>query len=128
MSFAARLRDLRRSQGLSQRAAAEAVGVSVTGWQNYEGGRLPRGEELTAIAANLGASLDWLLLGEGPMLRAAPSYPDTDALVLAITYTAEELRARPTGWTADAVRQTFDRRYRDFEAKGREIDAERRER
>lgn len=126
MSFGERLRDLRKAQGLSQKAAAAAVGLSVTGWQNYEAGRLPRGEELTAIAANLGASLDWLLLGEGPMLRAAPSYPDTDALVLAITYTAEELRARPTGWTADAVRQRFDAHYRTFEARGREIDAERR--
>lgn len=126
MSFGERLRDLRKARGLSQKAAAEAVGVSVTGWQNYEGGRLPRGEELTAIAANLGVSLDWLMLGEGPMLRAAPSYPDQDAFVLAVTFTAEELRARPMGWTADAVRQAFDRRYRDFEARGSEIDEEQR--
>lgn len=60
--FSERLRSLRNSKGLSQKTIAEAMGITETGYQNYEvGRRLPTFEKLLAICNTLDCSADYLL-------------------------------------------------------------------
>jgi transcriptional regulator with XRE-family HTH domain len=60
--FSERLRSLRTSKGLSQKTLAEAMGITATGYQNYEvGRRLPTFEKLLAICNVLDCSADYLL-------------------------------------------------------------------
>jgi len=60
--FSERLRNLRNSRGLSQKTVAEAMGITETGYQNYEvGRRLPTFEKLLAICDALDCSADYLL-------------------------------------------------------------------
>lgn len=60
--FSERLRSLRNSRGLSQKTVAEAMGITETGYQNYEvGRRLPTFEKLLAICNALDCSADYLL-------------------------------------------------------------------
>jgi transcriptional regulator with XRE-family HTH domain len=76
--FGARILSLRRASGLSQEAFAKQFGKS-TGWiQNLEGGGLPSGANLVEMAQKINCSLDWLLLGIGPMSRSELSKVDPD--------------------------------------------------
>ncbi|MBX3447553.1 MAG: helix-turn-helix transcriptional regulator [Parvibaculaceae bacterium] len=61
---------VRKHLGGSQRAVAEMVSVSKNTWQRYEKGDVPTGATLLALAAH-GINTDWLLTGEGTMLRGA---------------------------------------------------------
>jgi len=73
-----RLRMLREAMQLSQRELAARLGVSGTAWQNYETGRnIPGGNVLKGLA-DLGVSIDWLLTGDGPMLRFGGELPLPD--------------------------------------------------
>ncbi|GFK94454.1 HTH-type transcriptional regulator PrtR [Fundidesulfovibrio magnetotacticus] len=63
--FGERVRKAREVLGLSQQEFASKVGVSVTTIQNYEGGKLPKGEHAISLAKCLGCSIDWLLTGAG---------------------------------------------------------------
>ena len=66
--FASRLRDARKSLGLTQAVLAKEAGVSVQSWSEYEAGRvLPRIDVLGPLASN-GISLNWLLSGVGEMM------------------------------------------------------------
>ena len=59
--FADRVKELRTTNGLSQRAFAERIGVSPTTVVSYEkGGKTPAYDILVKIAGEFGISLDWL--------------------------------------------------------------------
>lgn len=61
-SFSQRLKELRQSKKLSQKALAEAVGMSDTGIQNYElETRTPNADVLVKLADYFGVSVDYLL-------------------------------------------------------------------
>ena len=61
-NFSERLKSIRASRGLSQKNVAEAMGITETGYQNYEvGRRLPTFEKLVAICDALDCSADYLL-------------------------------------------------------------------
>ena len=58
---AERIKQLRVAAGLSQKSAAEAVGMSEQMWQQYEyGTRTPGFEKLIALADFFNVSLDYL--------------------------------------------------------------------
>jgi transcriptional regulator with XRE-family HTH domain len=62
--FAARLRSLRETLGLSQSQLAARCGVSLDSLQNWEQGRTePRLSALVQLAKGLGLSLDVLVFG-----------------------------------------------------------------
>ena len=68
-AIGARVRERRERLGLSQRALARRVGVSVAFVSCVERGeRLPSLETLARLADCLGLSLDELALGRGPCL------------------------------------------------------------
>ena len=72
MGISERIRLAIESQNLSLKEAAKACGLSYSSLQNWVGGlREPRPEALIAIGSHLGVSIDWLLTGEGAMLRKA---------------------------------------------------------
>ena len=65
MTFSEKLIRLRRREGLSQEALAEALGVSrqaVSRWE--QGMALPDGAKLLPCARYFGVSVDWLLDGQ----------------------------------------------------------------
>ncbi len=70
MMISDRLKAARAALGLSQREIAAKSGVSARGYQGYEDGRsVPGGDALTGLAS-LGINVNWLLTGDGEMLRA----------------------------------------------------------
>ena len=70
--FAQRLKLARKQRNLEQKELGDAVGVSRTTIQNYEGGQFPKGEYLIALARVLDCSIDWLMTGEEEGAKTAP--------------------------------------------------------
>ena len=71
LAIAARLRALRATTGLSQRAFAESVGLEYKQWGNFESavGRIGIDAALT-LTRELRVPLDWIYLGEEAWLSA----------------------------------------------------------
>ncbi|WP_254598247.1 helix-turn-helix domain-containing protein [Pseudomonas aeruginosa] len=70
METSLRLRAALEAKGLSIKEAAEACGIPYRSFQNYTLGlREPNAEALGTISSRLGISVDWLLTGDGRMLR-----------------------------------------------------------
>lgn len=64
-SLVERLKGVRHSLGYTQKQMGEAVGGSLSAWQDYEAGKsVPGGNALTGLA-RLGVDINWLLTGEG---------------------------------------------------------------
>ena len=75
--FPNRLRELRKAKGLSQKALAEAVGMSDTGIQNYElETRTPNADVIIKLADFFNVSTDYLLGRTG--CKAPPCTSGTD--------------------------------------------------
>lgn len=70
MGISDRLKLVVDALGLSIREASDKSGIAYRSWQNYLSGlRDPNAEALQAMSTRLGVSVDWLLTGDGPMLR-----------------------------------------------------------
>jgi transcriptional regulator with XRE-family HTH domain len=64
-AFGERLKSLRMSKGMSQKAFAENVGVHPVHYNRYENGvTVPAAETLSKLAEGLGVSVDYLLEGK----------------------------------------------------------------
>ena len=63
-----RLKEIRNSQGLSQKDFGLIMGIAQTSYANYESGRssIPA-SLLESLAEKLNINLNWLITGEGPM-------------------------------------------------------------
>lgn len=61
MTFEARLKLLRQKSGLTQQAAADALGITIRQYQRFEAGeQRPGYDNLIHIADLFQVSLDWL--------------------------------------------------------------------
>lgn len=73
MTLSARLRSIRQHLKLNQDAMTERFRLGVGAWKRLElEGRAPKGDVLAQLV-EMGFSADWLLTGDGQMLRVAPS-------------------------------------------------------
>ncbi len=89
-----RLKQARKQRKASQSDIAEAIGVGVSAFSSYETGvSSPTAENLVKISILLGISIDWLLLGEGPMEKgSAVSLPSSsDGLEATVRFQAETI-------------------------------------
>lgn len=88
LALGERVKAFREAKKLSQVQLAEALGGTARGLQDNESGRsLPNSKILTGLY-RLGANVNWLLSGEGVMMRSEavkPAQPaiNTEALVKA---------------------------------------------
>ncbi|NYZ12851.1 hypothetical protein HL658_09830 [Azospirillum sp. RWY-5-1] len=99
-SVGERLEAVRKALGETQKSMSTRYGLGESTWQTLErDGRLPKTETLTRLAAD-GVSIDWLVTGDGPMMRGpspagptdtAPETPTPGPVVL--TADAKEWRA-----------------------------------
>lgn len=65
-----RLKQVRAALGLTQKEWSEASGMPLPSLKDYEGCKRLPGAEALCLYASAGVRVDWLLTGEGPMLRA----------------------------------------------------------
>ncbi len=65
--FAIRLKNRREEIGLTQKELAKKIGADKNTIQNYEAGGYPKGDYSILLAKELRCTLDWLLMGEGPV-------------------------------------------------------------
>ena len=72
VNFGARFQSLVEKSGLSQKDLAAALGVSEGSIVNYKGGRIPKAEELLAISAYFGLSMEQLLTGQADPTPRSP--------------------------------------------------------
>jgi transcriptional regulator with XRE-family HTH domain len=64
-TIGARLRKLRVTQGLTQTALAESLGVTQSAWTQYEtGARKISIEVAGTVVARFGVTLDWIYMGD----------------------------------------------------------------
>ena len=62
ISFGQRLKQARKANGYTLQKSADALGIALRTYQNYEAGeRFPSPEVLVAIVRLFGFSADWLL-------------------------------------------------------------------
>lgn len=65
-----RLKEALDVRGLKIKEAAQLCGIPYRSFQNYTLGlREPNADAFRLVCTHLGISLDWLLTGQGPMLR-----------------------------------------------------------
>lgn len=101
MSTGERLQIARNYLSLSQEAMAEAIGSKKRGYQDNERDRSTPGGKVIEGFVRLGINANWLLTGEGPMLKADLS-ADDQPRELAVRSIAGDS-------TADAARDEYAR-------------------
>ena len=69
MTLSERLKAAREHLGKSQKEIAALAGASYRAWQGYENGENQPGAKVIEAVAKLGIDANWLLTGEGLMLR-----------------------------------------------------------
>ncbi len=75
LAIGERVKAFREMKKLSQVQLAEALGGTARGLQDNESGKsLPNSKVMTGLY-QLGANVNWLLSGEGPMMRADAEKP-----------------------------------------------------
>lgn len=86
MDFAKRLEKARERRNLTQTELAKMLGVSPQSVQQWEaGGTMPRHKRIDTLADKLGVRAQWLIFGQGDMLK-----PAKDELVMHETEITEE--------------------------------------
>lgn len=82
--IANRLKAARKKTGYTQKQMGEAIGSSLSAWQDYETGKsIPGGNALAGLA-RLGVDINWLLTGEGgkdPIKILSATYHAEDYLL-----------------------------------------------
>lgn len=111
MQVGERMRLFRESLKLSQVQMAEALGGTSRGLQNNELNQsLPNSKVMTGLY-RLGANVNWLLSGEGPMMRAdaeKPAQPKINVEALAKAFEVMTQTAAPGETPAQTAKKAVD--------------------
>ncbi|MBN1225210.1 MAG: helix-turn-helix domain-containing protein [Candidatus Aminicenantes bacterium] len=80
MSFSERIKKLRKYLGLSQKNFGEKIGVGTSHVSQWERDlSMPSSKALTGMA-NLGVNINWLLTGDGEMMRGGLFSPNVEGI------------------------------------------------
>lgn len=110
MEFKDRIRLLRREAGLTQRAAAEKIGVTYRTYQNYEAGAsMPSGTVLAKLSALFGVSMDMLTDREEPTESRTAENPELSALLaeMQALFSGGKLHDEDKKYVIDALTEAF---------------------
>lgn len=116
MEFKDRIRLLRREAGLTQREAAEKIGVTYRTYQNYEAGASsPSGNVMQKLAVLLGVSMD-MLSGRKDKTAAATENDELDRLLseMQALFSGGKLRDEDKKYVIEALTEAY---YRSKEIK-----------
>jgi len=75
-TIATRCLAMRQTTGMTARAFSEFISISHSIWVEIENNKRPPGAAVHRGLAQRGFSIDWLLTGEGSMLRGQPAHVD----------------------------------------------------
>ncbi|WP_101340210.1 helix-turn-helix domain-containing protein [Cereibacter azotoformans] len=93
-TFGDRLAAAREAAGLTEAAAAAALGVAPATYDGWEkDAAMPRANQVHILSGILGVSLTWLLTGEGPGL-SGPDDAHAEAAIARLTEDLAETQAR----------------------------------
>ena len=109
MEFKDRIRLLRKEAGLTQREAADRIGVTYRTYQNYEAGAsLPSGTVLARISSLFGVSMDLLTDKTDTKIKAAED-PALRALLeeMQALFSGGKLRDEDKQYVIDALTEAF---------------------
>ena len=110
MEFKDRIRLLRCEAGLTQRAAAEKIGVTYRTYQNYEAGAsMPSGTVLAKLAALFGVSMDMLTDKAEPAECRTAENPELSALLaeMQALFSGGKLHDEDKKYVIDALTEAF---------------------
>lgn len=106
-----RMKAFREMKKLSQVQLAEALGGTARGLQDNELGKsLPNSKVMTGLY-RLGANVNWLLSGDGPMMRAdaeKPAQPKINVEALTKAFEVMMQTAAPGETPAQTARKAVD--------------------
>ena len=110
MEFKDRIRLLRREAGLTQREAAEKIGVTYRTYQNYEAGAsTPSGTILARLSALFGVSMDMLTEKADLARHDAAENPELAALLceMQALFSGGKLQDEDKKYVIDALTEAF---------------------
>lgn len=110
MEFKDRIRLLRCEAGLTQRAAAEKIGVTYRTYQNYEAGAsMPSGTVLAKLAALFGVSMDMLTDKAETAECRSTENPELSALLaeMQALFAGGKLHDEDKKYVIDALTEAF---------------------
>ena len=108
-----RFRAVRKHLKLAQIDIAKRYSVGISTWKRAETGQMPKGDLLTALSLD-GFNINWLLTGEGEMLRQDAeglNHHAAEAAAIALSIT---VRGAPGEMSEAAQRAIFRDFYRGF--------------
>nr|MBQ5811246.1 helix-turn-helix transcriptional regulator [Clostridia bacterium] len=117
MEFKEKIKSLRKSAKLTQKDAAEQIGVTYRTYQNYEAGAsTPSGEVLSKISKLFGVSME-MLSGEENTAEATEN-EELEALLaeMQALFSGGKLRDEDKKYVIEALTEAF---YRSREIRGK---------
>lgn len=110
MEFKDKIRLLRREAGLTQRIAAEKIGVTYRTYQNYEAGAsIPSGTILAKLASAFSVSMDMLTSSKDETSKPIEENAELSALLceMQALFSGGKLRDEDKKYVIDALTEAF---------------------
>lgn len=74
-----RLRQARKSLGITQQAMADKIGIQRPSYNQIENGRAGIADDTQSVLAELNINLNWIITGKGDMFLKEPDPPEAES-------------------------------------------------